>query len=174
MGIEQFFLSYANSMIFHSIHVLGIVWVFPNNFYSGFPQRNSIVWELSHSQSLVIAWVPINSKSVRQSRTQKLSVFSHTCFLIWEFTHPVVWICMDFCFTSSIQEPIILKCLFFPKFFLSYGNSLSPCFGNCMDSHTDSQLYEFHIFSMNQEKVPNFLQKPTTWERYGFPQNVFM
>ena len=91
MGIEQFFLSYANSMIFHSIHVLGIVWVFPNNFYSGFPQRNSIVWELSHSQSLVIAWVPINSKSVRQSRTQKLSVFSHTCFLIWEFTHPVVW-----------------------------------------------------------------------------------
>ena len=32
-----------------------------------------------------------NSKSMRYSRTWELSVFSHTCSVIWEFIHPVVW-----------------------------------------------------------------------------------
>ena len=35
--------------------------------------------------------VPTNSRSMSQSRTWELSVFSHTFSAIWEFAHRVVW-----------------------------------------------------------------------------------
>ena len=61
-------------------------------------------------------------------------LFSHTSSVIWEFAHSMVWeLCGFLLRMKYLGNLIILECLFFPILFPYCGNSLIPCFGNCMD-----------------------------------------
>ena len=84
----------------------------PTAWEYGFPQNISKLWEFVHSQTLGIAWVFSNSKSVRKRKTWELPVFSHTCSVIWEFTHGlgIVWISAS---CEICKKSRTLKCLCF-------------------------------------------------------------
>ena len=81
----------------------------------------------------------------------------------------IVWISAS---SEIFKKPINLKCLCFPILFPYNGNSLFPCFGNCMDfcikrkiSETlNFEMFVFsHIFSLLWE-----FTFPIYWELYGF------
>ena len=76
--------------------------------------------------------VPTNPRSMRQSGTWELSVFSHTFSAIWEFAHRVVWELYGFLLHKYLATHNF-GMFFFPILLPYYGNSLIPCFGNCMD-----------------------------------------
>lgn len=106
------------------------------------------------------------------SETHKFEMF------VFSYTFPVLWKSPFFRFwklhglllqVKNIRNPLkCLKCLCFPIFFHYYGNSLFPCFENCMDSMEKSlQIIEWeryrysYLFSMNWEKIfLNFFKSP--------------
>ena len=108
---------------------------FPNNFLKKFHQtltsweydilqNISVLWEFVHSQTLGIAQFPINSKSVRKSRSWELScAFSHLfCTMGIHSSHAlgIVWKSAS---RKILKKPLTLKCLCFPiifSFHLSY------------------------------------------------------
>ena len=69
---------------------------------------------------------------------------------------------------KKFKKSLTFEYLCFPIFFHYYGNSLFPCFENCMDSMEKSlQIIEWeryrysYLFSMNWEKIfLNFFKSP--------------
>ena len=61
-------------------------------------------------------------------------LFSHIFPLLWEFTFLIFWELYGFLLHPKyFRNPTLWNVCFFSILFPYYGNSLSPCFGNCMD-----------------------------------------
>ena len=61
-------------------------------------------------------------------------LFSHIFPLLWELTFLIFWELYGFLLHPKyLRNPTLWNVCFFSILFPYYGNSLSPCFGNCMD-----------------------------------------
>ena len=61
-------------------------------------------------------------------------LFSHIFPLLWEFTFLMFWELYGFLLHPKyFRNPTLWNVCFFSILFPYYGNSLSPCFGNCMN-----------------------------------------
>ena len=79
MHMEQVYIDMNNV---RQKHILGMIWLSTEYFY------DMGIWIFPDIGAGIL---PTNSEFMRYSRTWELSVFPHTCFVICEFTHPMVW-----------------------------------------------------------------------------------
>ena len=65
------------------------------------------------------------------------------------FTFPMFWELHGFLLqVKNFKKPLTVKCLCFSIFFLYYGISLFPYFGNCMDFCFIQNIWEIHYRGM--------------------------
>ena len=125
---------------YENSHLFSVKWVKILKFlpkptaweWYGFPQNISMLWELGHSQTLGIAWVFINSKSVSRAELGVVSIFPYLfCNMGISSSQRlgIVWISASH---EIFKKPLTLEYLCFLIFFLYYVKSLFPCSGNCM------------------------------------------
>ena len=115
-------------------HVWTHVWElvgFPNNFLKNI----SMLWEFVHSQTLEIAQFPINSKSVKKSRSWELScAFPHLFCNMGIHSSYASGIAWKSASRNILKKPLTLKCLCFPiifSFHFSYVLGIVGIFALC-------------------------------------------
>lgn len=109
-------------------------------------------------------------------------LFSHTFSVKWETNYPKLWELHGFLFYGNISETLKFWMFVFSLIFPYYGNCFPLVFGvvfisrkNLSKRYGDGKYMGTTIyFSWNAKTLLKLFQKPTAWERYGFPQIIFV
>ena len=141
-GMFVFFPYFSRITGIHFSHVLGIVWIsalselfkkpinlkcfcFPILFpYNG----NSLFPCFGNCMDFCFKW------KISETLNFEKFVFSHIFSLLWDFIFPIFWELYGFVLHPKyLRNPLLWDVCFFPILFPYYGNSLFPCFADCMD-----------------------------------------
>ena len=105
----------------------------------------SLTMGIHFSHILGILWISASPKIFKKPITLECFFFPVLC----GFTFPMFWELHGFLLqVKNFKKPLTVKCLCFSIFFLYYGISLFPYFGNCMDFCFIQNIWEIHYRGM--------------------------
>ena len=106
----------------------------------------------------------LHMKYVKNPYLWNVYVFPHvslTMRIYFSYVFGIVWVSVSL---EICKKSIPLECLCFPKIFPYYGNSLFPCFGNCIDYCLETLALGMFFFPILFHTIGNHF--PHFWGQY--------